>query len=49
LALIDVVRDHVRMAPYLILGLLLLLVVLAPFYGADSRVDEIGRRRSPGH
>jgi hypothetical protein len=37
------------MAPYLLLGLLLLVVVLAPLYGADSRLDEIGRQRKLRH
>jgi hypothetical protein len=36
-------------APYLLLGILLLVVVLAPRYGVDSRVDETARRRRLGH
>jgi hypothetical protein len=47
--LIECVGDHMRMATYVLLALLLLVVVLAPFYGADSRVDEIRRRRRLGH
>jgi hypothetical protein len=49
LVLIEPVGDHVRMAPFLLVGLLLLVVVLAPLYGADSRLDEIGRRRKLHH
>ena len=44
-----VVGDHVRMATFVFLVLLVLVVVLAPLYGVDSRVDEIGRRRKLGH
>jgi hypothetical protein len=37
------------MTTYLLLGLLLLVVLLAPFVGVDSRIDEVGRRRHLGH
>jgi hypothetical protein len=28
-----------------LIGFLLLVAVLAPFFGADSRVDDVARRR----
>jgi hypothetical protein len=37
------------MATYALLAVLLLVVLLAPLFGADSRVDEIARRRRVGH
>jgi len=37
------------MTTYLLLGILLLVVLLAPFVGVDSRIDEIGRQRRLGH
>ena len=47
--LIHEVGDHMRMATYALLAVLLLVVLLAPLFGADSRVDEIARRRRVGH
>jgi hypothetical protein len=47
--LIYPVGDHVPMVAYLLIALLLLVALLAPVYGADSRVDEVGRRRRLGH
>ena len=32
-----------------LIAALLIVALLAPFYGTDSRIDEIGRRRRLGH
>jgi hypothetical protein len=36
------------MTGLIVISLLLLVAVLAPFFGADSRLDEVGRRRRLG-
>ena len=45
--LIDQLADHVHMVTFLLLALVL-LGPLAYFFGTDSRVDEVERRRRLG-
>lgn len=47
--LIHALRDHVRVFAYVLIAFLLLVAVLAPILGVDSRIDEVGRRRGLGH
>ena len=37
------------MTGLLVIAFFLLVAVLAPVVGADSRLDEVGRRRRLGH
>jgi hypothetical protein len=37
------------MTGLVVISLLLLIALLAPFLGKDSRLDEVGRRRRLGH
>jgi hypothetical protein len=43
--LIDMARDNGFMFGYVLLTLLLIVGPLAYFFGADSRYDEVARRR----
>jgi RsiW-degrading membrane proteinase PrsW (M82 family) len=45
LVLIDLVRHHEVMFGLILIALIVALVPLAYFAGADSRVDEVARRR----
>ena len=42
-------RHHEDMFGIVFIAFLLAVAVLAPFYGADSRLDEGARRRRLGH
>jgi hypothetical protein len=49
LVLIYLSGHDVGVTGLLIIGVFLLVAVLAPVLGADSRLDEVRRRRTLGH
>jgi hypothetical protein len=49
LVLIKPSSHDVGVTGLLFLGFFLLVAVLAPVLGTDSRLDEVGRRRKLGH
>jgi hypothetical protein len=42
--LIELTEHHAELG-LTVLGLLVLIALLAVFFGADSRIDEVGRRK----
>ena len=40
--------DTTAMVGFVLISTLLLIAVLAPLFGADSRIDEVARRRRLG-
>jgi hypothetical protein len=49
LVLIEPARHHEDMFGYIVIALLLIVGPLAVAFGADSRIDEVARRRRLGH
>ena len=49
MVLIDPVGETTGMFGIVLIATLVLVAVLAPLYGADSRVDDVARRRGVGH
>ena len=49
MVLIYVIGDSGYMFGIVLIAVVLLVAVLAPLYGADSRVDDVARRRRLGH
>ena len=49
MALIYEIGDNRVMFGIVLIAVLVLVAVLAPLYGVDSRLDDIARRRGFGH
>ena len=45
MVLIQPLGDNAHMFGIVVIAALLLIAVLAPFYGVDSRLDDVARRR----